>query len=321
MMSSLPLVSVVVPVYNVEKYLNKCINSLTGQTYQNKEIILVDDGSKDHCPQICDIYAKKYSYIRVVHKKNGGLSDARNTGIEMAKGDYLFFLDSDDYLHPQALEIMLDVAIQHRAEIVECGVLSIDEYAQNPFNNKQNKYAVLSYTHNKAVMNILDYNFKIMAWNKLYIKRLFDEIKFPTGKLHEDEFTIPYVIDKCSKYCTVDAKLYAYVQRNHSIMSSKFSYKRLDIMEAQQQRINYFCVKYPGVYDGIIKYHYFVACMELKAIMGEAYTGSYVEESARCLKKELLQNKGKTKTKMKVIIYSLFPKIMANRNKKKIGEL
>ncbi len=320
-MSLVPLVSVVVPVYNVEKYLNKCIDSLIRQTYQNKEIILVDDGSTDYCPQICDSYAEKNSFIRVIHKKNGGLSDARNVGIDIAKGDYLFFVDSDDYLHPQALEILIDVATQNKAGIVECGILSIDEKAHNPFCKEQKEITVLSYEHDSAIKNMLNYNFKVMAWNKLYLKSLFDGIRFPIGKLHEDEFTTPYVIDRCSKYCTVDTKLYAYVQRGHSIMNSEFNNRRLDIMEAQQQRINYFCKKYPGKYDYIIRYHYFVSCMELRAIMGDGYAGSVVEEKAKHLKLELLQGESQFKIKLKVVVYLLFPKLMAGRNKKKIGEV
>lgn len=319
-MTLLPMVSVIVPVYKVEKYINKCVYSLINQTYQNKEIILVDDGGDDLCPKICENFADKYEFIKVIHKVNGGLSDARNAGIDIANGKFLFFVDSDDYISPDTLKIMVDVAINNNAEIVECSVIPVDENSDNPFKNIREEFKTAIYNHDSAVENIINYNFKIMAWNKLYQKQLFNEIRFPVGKLHEDEFTIPYIIDKCSTYCTIDAKLYAYVQRDNSIMSAKFDDRRLDFMEAQQRRIDYFGGKYPGKYDMDIMYHYFVDCIEFKVIMGNQYKGSVVEKKINELCHLLLKGKNSFKFKLKIIAYIFFPKILTLYNKRKIGK-
>ena len=307
-MSVLPKVSIIVPIYNVEKYLRKCVNSLINQSYKNIEIILVDDGGKDACSNICDEYNNYYDYIKVIHKKNGGLSDARNAGIDIATGEYIFFVDSDDYIFKKTIEIMIEKAIKYKVDIVECEVLYVSEMVNDPFENVKEEYKIDLYSHDEAVNKILNYDFKIMAWNKLYSKRLFENIRYPIGKLHEDEFTTPYLVDKCNKYCKISIPLYAYVQRNNSIMSAEFNIRRLDIIEAHQKRIEFFNNKYNNKYNYEMKYHFFVACTKLSFIMGNNYKGSIVEQISSELKRQLLTIRVPIKIKIKTIMYLILIK-------------
>jgi glycosyltransferase involved in cell wall biosynthesis len=258
------LVSIVVPIYNVEKYLIKCVNSLVDQSYKNIEIILVDDGSKDKCPAICDELMQHDFRIKVIHKGNMGLSHARNIGIRAATGEYILFVDSDDFIHPDMVKDLLFLALKYDSDIVECGVRDV----MDGENVKWQKYAQMHeevYNHEEALEKMLDYrNCRIVAWNKLYKLKLFVSIKYPVGKIHEDEFITPYLVDQSQNYITTHNQYYAYVKRNNSIMRTKFNINRMHAIEAHEERLACFSKKYKGKYDTIIKYHYFVACAELK---------------------------------------------------------
>ncbi|WP_172638467.1 glycosyltransferase family 2 protein [Lactiplantibacillus plantarum] len=307
--------SVIVPVYNVQSYLSKCIDSVVRQTFKDFELLLIDDGSTDKSGVICDRYARNDSRIKVIHKSNGGLSDARNAGIEIAQGDFIFFIDSDDYVHEQLFEILLHSARLHSAEIVECGVKdvpenSLDDYSGFDYGLEAAEAASHVYTHDEAVENILDYQFKIMAWNKLYRRELFRSLRFPKGKLHEDEFLTPYLVDCCSSYVEIDLPYYRYVQRKNSIMRSQFNLHRLDILEAHEERILYFSRKYNQKFDDIMNYHFFVACVNLKAIMGKYYQKSRVKILFKQLFYLVIKADLPLSRKTKAIIYRAFPKIL-----------
>ena len=276
-MANDPLVSVIVPIYNVEKYLGRCVDSILAQSYEKMEIILVDDGSEDGSSQICDYYEEMDERIHVVHKENGGLSDARNAGIDICNGEYLLFIDSDDYIHSGMVGGMLEAAIKEDADIVECGALYEDEDSPKRSGKRKGTGLRKSFDHEQAVTNILDYRSRIMAWGKLYRADLFKSIRFPYGKLHEDEFIVPFVVDLCSRYVYMDKQYYIYVQRKGSITNSAFNAKRLDILEAHEKRLAFFSDKYNGRYDIIIKYHFFVSCAFLKMAMGKQYKGCYVK--------------------------------------------
>ena len=181
--TSSPLVSVIVPIYMVEKYICECVNSIILQSYKNLEIILVDDGSPDRCPEICDEYAKQDSRIKVIHKPNGGLSDARNAGIEIAEGEYLSFVDSDDVIHHEMIEVLMQPLIENKElKMSACQCLY--------FNDGD----IFDTTQEIKPMVIIDYNvfftkkLWVTAWGKIYKKELFREIKYPVGRIHEDEF-------------------------------------------------------------------------------------------------------------------------------------
>ncbi len=233
-------ISIVVPVYNVQKYLSKCIDSLINQTYKDIEIILVDDGSLDGSGNICDAYAKKDKRIKVIHKKNGGLSDARNKGIEIATGEYITFIDSDDYVSLKYCETLYKLIKKHNADI------SIGNY--HPFY--ENEIVKEKIDDNEIVMSskealeyLYDKDYCVtmrVAWGKLYKKELFNKIRYPKGKINEDEFVIHHLYDKTNKVVFTKSTLYYYFQRDTSIMGEKFSIKRLDALEALKERIEFF---------------------------------------------------------------------------------
>ena len=181
-----PVISVIVPVYNVEKYLEKCVQSVLAQTFKEIEILLIDDGSKDASGRLCDQYALKDGRIRVIHKENGGLSDARNRGIMEARGDYLSFIDGDDYIEPDMLGSLYDNLIRENADVAMCGIFS--EYAdriQRTYPNDE--YIVLDGI--QAAGLVLEGNkVSVNAVNKLYKREIFESLRFPVGKLSEDAF-------------------------------------------------------------------------------------------------------------------------------------
>lgn len=235
------MISIIVPVYNVEKYINKCIDSLINQTYKDLEIILVDDGSTDSSGKICDEYKKKDKRIKVIHKINGGLSSARNEGIKIAKGNYLGFVDSDDYVNIKMYEILMDCAKEYELDIVQCKF--------NWFNDedeiKKEKNERINLIQCKGIESLRklynkDYTENIVVWNKIYRKELFDDIIFPVGKINEDEFTTYKLFGKCNKVGYIEDKLYNYRKTPNSITNSKFSGKKIDILDALIERKNYF---------------------------------------------------------------------------------
>lgn len=230
------LISVVVPIYKVEKYLPKCVDSICGQTYQNLEIILVDDGSPDQCGKLCDEYAKQDGRIKVIHKKNGGLSDARNAGIEVATGKYIGFVDSDDYIHPQMYEFLHDSLQKNMACIAVCAFQCImeSEHVESKIMNSIQSEVISSET--ERINHFLGEEFTV-AWNKLYPREYFSNIRYPKGKIHEDEFTTYKLLEMAKRICFIQEPLYYYVQRDNSIMGEDFSEKRLHRLDAYQERL------------------------------------------------------------------------------------
>lgn len=235
------LISVIVPVYNVEGYLKECVDSIINQTYWNIEIILVDDGSPDNCGIICDEYLKKDSRIKVIHKENGGLSDARNEGKKIANGQYIAFVDSDDYISPIFIEV-LHKAITER----ECDVVAINgptdfwdgERLVRPLtiNIKDCKIEYLS--SKDALEKMLYQEISTGAPFKLYKKSILDEIEFPKGYLYEDVATTYKVFLKSENAAIIYADLYAYRKRKDSIIRQKFSEKKLICLKIFDQLIN-----------------------------------------------------------------------------------
>ena len=231
-------VSIVVPVYEVEKYIRKCIESIQAQTFSDFELILVDDGSKDASGRICDEYAKKDKRIRVIHKENGGLSDARNTGIKLANSDYLMFVDSDDYIDKNMLECLYKNIIESNSDIAVCNFMYLYEEDKEKNFSTTIKKEILDakeiYQHRKNEKN---YGVWTVAWNKLYKAELFEKIRFRTGKFHEDEFLANEIYKLNIKISTIPEVLYYYRQRENSIMSQNNFNKNLDLIEAYQERI------------------------------------------------------------------------------------
>jgi len=236
------LISIIVPVYNVEKYLERCIKSIIDQTYKKLDIILVDDGSTDKSGQICDNYIRIDSRIRVIHKENGGLSDARNVGMEEAKGKLISFIDSDDFIDRNMIKILYENMINTNSDISICGVRKVNEQEKIDnesltINDKIKVFDPIEVYRNLYNDLALE---TVVAWNKLYKKELFDTIKYPKGKIHEDNYVIHYLISKTKKVVYTYSKLYYYVQRKNSIMKKKFNISRLDELQALEERMEFF---------------------------------------------------------------------------------
>lgn len=217
-----PLVSVIVPVYRVENYLHRAVDSLINQTYTNLEIILVDDGSPDRCPQICDEYAGQDSRIKVIHKPNGGLSDARNTGLAIASGDYLVFLDSDDYLHIKAIEILISEAIRHKACIVCCGMNIVDS-DNNIYDHRKCDENFVSNNIDATKLLLQDRFPHNFACGKLYKRELFDNLQFPVGRLYEDTATTYLAVNRAKSVLCLKDCLYYYERGREGNITSELS--------------------------------------------------------------------------------------------------
>ena len=231
------LISIIIPVYKVEKYLEKCIESVLKQTYTNLQIILVDDGSPDNCGKICDEYAKKDSRIEVIHKINGGLSDARNVGIAKAKGKYIGFVDSDDYIKEDMYEILINLIKEYDADVSICNLYDVIE-GKEYIRNKEN--GIKEYNRIDILKEVLlDKNIQSYAWNKLYKKELFNEIKYPIGKKYEDIGTTFYIFEKCNKVVVTSEPEYYYLKRADSLVNNVTESTVLDYTEIIIQRYLY----------------------------------------------------------------------------------
>ncbi len=261
-----PLISVIVPIYKVEAYLERAVDSVLCQTYENLEIILVDDGSPDNCPQICDEYTKRDTRIRVIHKQNGGLSDARNAGIAMAQGEYVAFLDSDDYIARQFIDKLYNACVKYDSDIAICQY-EISNERGNIFEFGSHDLSEIEKTDltiiNKDVIKISEkmqiqtfskrellfqmyeeYHPRntdfIVTWNKLYKRKLWNNICFPKNRIHEDEATTYKIYDKCTSGAYIQEKLYVYYQADDSITRQHFGAGRMDWFTALKERIEFF---------------------------------------------------------------------------------
>lgn len=224
------------PVYKVELYIRECIDSILKQTYQNFELILVDDGSPDNCGKICEEYSRKDKRIIVIHKKNGGLSEARNAGIEIAQGSFITFVDSDDYISDIYLESLCKVQEKYDADIVQG-----EETRQKHSLLYNNDDVTLKFYNNKnALINLLLFeNVKVYAWAKLYKRHLFDNIRYPIGRLNEDCATTYKFIAKAKKIVCSSQKIYFYRNTPNSIMNSQFNNKRFQLWDVPTEIESY----------------------------------------------------------------------------------
>lgn len=233
------LISVIIPVYNVEKYLSQCINSILNQTIKNLEIILVDDGSLDDSGNICDEFSKKDNRIVVIHKENNGLSSARNAGLEIAKGNYVCFVDSDDWLDENMYETLLKLIKDTNSDISCCRFFkTADSEEKIPSINDE---IIQSFNNIEGLSNFYTdlYTQTVVAWNKLYARKLFDNVIYPIGKIHEDEGTTYKLFYKANKITYTNKSLYYYRTTPNSITTSKFNKKRLAIIDIYDEKIKF----------------------------------------------------------------------------------
>ncbi len=234
------MISVIVPVYNVEPYLRKCMDSILGQTDPELEILVIDDGSTDQSGEICDEYAKADSRIRVFHTENRGLSEARNLGLDEAKGDYFGFVDSDDWIEPDMYEILLKTAVETGADVVECSV-----YLEYPDRTEEVNRQDRKMTGMQAVAALLHNDLSDGVWNKLYRRKCFDRIRFPKDRIFEEIATTYRVFSEADIVCSVAKPEYHYLQRPNGLSKETnmknlvdYHYSQRERFEALQDRVD-----------------------------------------------------------------------------------
>lgn len=237
-----PELSIIVPIYKVEKYLKECIQSILQQTFTDFELILVDDGSPDACPQMCDAIAEQDSRVRVIHQKNGGLSAARNTGIEAARGNWLGFVDSDDFVAPDFYEELYHAAVSAGADCSICSVQLTHEDGSRMDTPPQWKVYGGGYTGEDVLKTITwqDNVPYLVAWNKLYRREVFRTLRYPVGRINEDVFVFAELFDTIKKVACVEQPLYFYRRRTGSIMQSKCTLRSLDEFWGMVECFDYF---------------------------------------------------------------------------------
>lgn len=217
------VISVIIPVYNVEPYLSDCIDSILTQTYSELEVILVDDGSPDNCGAICDEYAKKDARVRVIHKENGGLSDARNAGLAVCSGEYLTFVDSDDLLLPDAVEVLYELALEYDASLVIGGHVRFEGEPQRDTGSDCGEVIVMNST--EAMKDTLENG--CASWARLYRAEVHKDLLFPKGEINEDEAIVLRLLEAVESVVKTERKVYLYRCRHSSITTSAFSIQKL----------------------------------------------------------------------------------------------
>ena len=278
----MPLISVIVPVYKVEQYLDCCVRSIVEQTYSNLEIILVDDGSPDDCPAMCDAWAGKDSRIKVIHKENGGLSDARNAGLAVAAGDFISFIDSDDWVTPEFLEVLYGALTERKADVAECGVSYMSEAGAVLRQRGAAQQPVMDRTEALRRLVTEDGIYQTV-WNKLYRRDVIKGILFEKEKYHEDDFWTYQVFDRIERLTTVNGSMYHYLQREGSIMGNGYTLKRLDSLEARFLRMQYL-QKY-GELAALTRQMLLLDCMWHYQSAKQLLTGQDREKALRYIKK------------------------------------
>ena len=289
-------VSIIVPVYQVEKYIRQCVDSILAQTFTDFELILVDDGSKDKSGQICDEYARMDKRVKVIHKENGGLSDARNKGMDQASGNYFMFVDSDDYIAPTMIECLYKSILNENADIAACNYLYYFENDRKKNFATNIKSEVLSGAeifYNRK--NERNYGIWTVAWNKLYKSEVFGNIRFRLGKYHEDEFWANDIYQMDITVIMIPECLYYYRQRDNSIMGKKSIARNLDILEAFQERIYIYLkdTEYTGQAYKVLVYSLEYLMESKKLIQNRDEKNKYVqaEKNTKDIIKQLKKRK------------------------------
>lgn len=241
--SEMPLISIIVPAHNVERYIGECLESLYRQSYKNLEIIVVNDGSTDSTGEMIRQCQKKDNRVVVIDQENRGISSARNTGIAHAKGEYIAFVDADDFVHEKMYEQLYNQLMQDHCAIAMCTYCAVDEYGrkkkQNILDPESRIYEMESF-FSAMMENIRNQHTFVVVWNKLYERSLFDNIRFPVGKNHEDQWIVHPLIYEAKRVTYINKPLYYYRVRNHSIMHSGFSMGRFENFFARLDRIQFF---------------------------------------------------------------------------------
>lgn len=263
-----PLVSVIIPVYNVEEYLEECLNSVVEQTYHNLEIILVDDGSPDRCGEICDKYAEKDERIIVIHKKNGGLSEARNVALDIVKGEFVFFVDSDDIIELNTLEKLVSLCLREQADIALTGLKNFKENIE--MTEDQDSYTVES-RDNILKRILLHKGIGHEACGKLFRINLWDKYRFPVGSLYEDYAVVYFVIANAKKVVVYNTPKYYYRLRAGSIMKTEIKEKNLVLLDISDNVTDFFVKNYPDLKAAAIHLNIITYMKMMKNILDSGF--------------------------------------------------
>lgn len=325
----MPKISIIVPVYNVEKYLKRCVDSILNQTFKDFELILVDDGSTDTSGEICDEYSGIDNRVVVVHKKNGGLSNARNNGIDMASGEYLGFIDSDDYIEKDMYEVLYNDITKNNADIAICGMY--DVYGGVPIENKN--------TIDKCVLdNITAFKLtleskilSVSAVNKLYKKSLFKELRYPEGKTYEDAYLTPIILFNSQKIAYNPLPKYYYVHGENSITTNAFKMSDLGVIEAYKKHLEFVRKNIPDLEEQAM-FRYLWAHMIIfdKIIRTENFNNDEIYQNvlkvlksnvSTILKNRLFSYKRKISMLILIISPKLYKKFLLKDMKKKFNKI
>ena len=280
-----PLISVIVPVYKVEKYLARCVDSIRKQTYSNLEIILVDDGSPDRCGQMCDEFAREDDRIRVIHKENGGQASARNCGLDTASGAMIGFVDSDDYIHPDMYRQMADLADKYQAQIVCCGIERVDDSGRlSLFNPEQNDFLVL--TASQALRELTaNYRVTSSPCDKLYAREIFAKNRMTEGMIYEDYEIMHRCLYSAKTVVYTGRPLYAYYQSPDSTIRRPFHKGRFDEMVAEKRRLAFYIENCPENVDVEAEKYMLTGVMLLQ----QSQKAAGCKAHRKALRKDLLQ--------------------------------
>lgn len=322
-----PPVSIVVPIYNVEKYLKPCVDSILSQTFSDFELILVDDESPDNCGQICDEYARKDMRVRVIHKKNGGLSDARNAGIQAARTKYIGFIDSDDYIESSMLEVLYKLVTETGADFSCCGIMNCYSDYKTPQFDKEETLVVDS----KLAYRLMMEGKKIpgSSCGKLYKREIFDTYLFPKGKKYEDAFLFSDVLPAVHTVAVSTKPLYNYVHREGSYTTT-FKDKEFDIIEAYEKNLETVRRCFPELTEqGLFRYywaHFVVLDHMLQAENYRSFSGYH--EIVSLLKKHTFEiagnpyfNKTRRLSALCLFLSVRLYRVLAIQNNKKNAKL
>ena len=303
MNENFPLISVIIPVYKVEDYLQRCVDSVTAQTYKNLEIILVDDGSPDNCPQLCDSLADRDSRIKVIHKQNGGLSDARNFGIDASSGEYLTLIDSDDYITDDMIMTLYERIESDKSDLALCNYLCVDDNGDTSKYENENDLPIQDEVIDADAAHKKLFGYKhwhyVIACCKLYKRFLFDDFRYPLGKLHEDLHTTHLIFEKCSKISCVRKPLYYYYQNEKSITHT-YNIRRLDAVDAYISRFSFYYKKQD----------YYCAIMSVQFMIEKLITAyKNLNLSDKMISNKLKNYKSQYKKMLKMVIFKKTPNV------------
>lgn len=275
-----PLISLIIPVYRVESYLEKCLDSILNQTYHNLEIIIVDDGSPDNCGVICDKYASTDSRIQVIHQENAGISSARNRGLDIAKGEFILFVDSDDWIEPETCEYLLNLACERQADIVCFGYYEVFlDGRKDPHSVKEPGMM----SKDELIRHLVwgTGAIQTMVWNKLYSARIFDNIRFAEGRIHEDIEIMYKLVFEAERIFSTDALLYYYFQRKQGAITTDVLQPKsiIDRIYAHKERLQFVEVHYPELIEKQLTATLRLILLGLEVLKGES---NFMEFKADC---------------------------------------